>query len=92
MPPDLHDSYSIPFQFAALQSYLKECSAAEIFPRALRDEIFDCGDDLFQIGVAFDEFGREVLEQTQHVMDHQHLPVALRARADADGGVSIAGR
>src|SRR3990172_1062430 len=51
------------------------------------NELFDRGGyHAFEIRVAFDEFGRKVLEQAQHVMDHQHLPVALRPRANADGG------
>ena len=40
---------------------------------------------LFYIGVALDEFRHEIIEQAEHVMDHQHLTVAVHAGADADG-------
>ena len=39
----------------------------------------------FSVGVAFDELRHEVVKQAEHVVDHQHLPVALQAGADADG-------
>src|SRR5262249_61777914 len=35
--------------------------------------------------VALDESRREAAEEADDVMEHQHLAVAVRARADADG-------
>ncbi len=40
---------------------------------------------LLHVGVAFDEFRHEVVKQAEHIVDHQHLPVALQAGADANG-------
>ena len=42
-------------------------------------------DDRLEIGVALDVLGREPRELTEHIVAHEHLPVATRARADADG-------
>ena len=36
------------------------------------------GHHLFQIGVALDEFGREITGHAQQVMHHQNLTVAVR--------------
>src|SRR6478672_8446468 len=39
----------------------------------------------FKIGIPFDEFGCEIIEQAQHVMNHQHLAIATNAGTDTDG-------
>src|SRR5690242_9213340 len=41
---------------------------------------------LAQGSVALEELRLEGLVEPQHVVQHQHLPVTPRARADADGG------
>src|SRR6188768_408058 len=54
--------------------------------------LFDLADEflyraehgLFHIGVALDEFRHEVVKQAEHIMNHQHLTVALHARANTD--------
>ena len=51
--------------------------ADEIFYRAVHH--------FFQIGILFDELRREIVEQAEHVMHHQHLAIAVSAGADADG-------
>src|SRR5215211_3793856 len=43
-------------------------------------------DRLAQFGVALEKFGCEHLVEAEHVVQHQHLPVAARSRADADRG------
>ena len=39
-----------------------------------------------QIGLTSEEFRRKTLIHTQHVVDHQYLPVYLRSRPDTDDG------
>src|SRR5215468_6061083 len=52
----------------------------------IRNKTFDrTGHHLFDIGILLNELWRKIIEQSEHVMDHEHLTVAMRARADADG-------
>src|SRR5262249_40718559 len=58
-----------------------ECPFANI-----RNKTLDrTGHHLFDIGILLNELWRKIIEQSKHVMDHEHLTVAMRARADADG-------
>src|SRR5690242_10645802 len=39
----------------------------------------------FKISIPFDEFWYEIIEQAQHVVNHQHLAIATNAGTDPDG-------
>lgn len=43
------------------------------------------GGDLTEFGITLDEFGPEVAEDAQHVVDDEDLPVTGRRGADTDG-------
>src|SRR5262245_36447237 len=66
---------------------MKRVLFAGEFPFAnIRNKILDrSGHHLFDIGITLNELWRKIIEQPKHVMDHEHLTVAMRARADADG-------
>src|SRR5215510_13789504 len=66
---------------------MKRVLFAGEFPFAnIRNKTFDrSGHHLFDIGILLNELWRKIIEQPKHVMDHEHLTVAMRARADADG-------
>ena len=39
-----------------------------------------------EVGVRLDKLWHKVIEETEEVMEHEHLSVAVRASPDADGG------
>src|SRR5918992_2785924 len=41
--------------------------------------------DALEFRVSFDEFGCEIVEQPEHVMDHEHLTIAIGSRPDTNG-------
>src|ERR1700750_188829 len=57
-------------------------SAADVVPEAGDGG----GDRGFQIRVRADEFGHVAAGQSEQIVDHEHLPIAARASADANGG------
>src|SRR6185437_16200689 len=64
-------------------------SAAAHFLRVAFQRITD---RVTRLGVAFYEGRRKAAEQADDVVEHQHLAVAVRAGADADGGDTDAAR
>ena len=52
----------------------------------LTDKTFDrLGRDFLKICVAFHKLRSEIVKQPQHIVDDQHLAIALGAGADTDG-------
>src|SRR5215831_5984307 len=48
-----------------------------LFPNVFDKALHSSRHNSFKIGIAFNEFRREVVEQTEHVVNYQHLAIAI---------------